>query len=81
MGSSEPLHFLMKILLPFSHENLPEIWREYVGYGLDLDLPSIVPSPDLVSNGNDYMELIDGNLATCVQPNMTSCGMEMKVSP
>ena len=57
-----------------------EIWREYVGYGLNLNLPSIVPSPDLVTNGNDYMELIDSNLATCVQPNMTSCSMKMKVS-
>ena len=59
---------------------IAEIWREYAGYGLDLNLPSVVPSPDLVTNGNDYMELVDGSLATCVLPNMTTCDMEMKVS-
>ena len=62
-------------------ENVVEIWREFVGYDLDLSLTPIISSPDvLVSNGNnDYSELLDGNLATCVHLNQTWCDVAVKV--
>ena len=62
-------------------ENVVEIWREFVGYDLDLNLTPIISSPDvLVSNGNnDYSELLDGNLATCVHLNQTWCDVAVKV--
>ena len=62
-------------------ENVPEIWREFVGYDLDLSLTPVISSPDvLVSNGNnDNLELVDGNLATCIQLNQTWCNVPMKV--
>ena len=62
-------------------ENVVEIWREFVGYDLDLSLTPIISSPDvLVSNGNnDYSELLDGNLATCVHLYQTWCDVAVKV--
>ena len=62
-------------------ENVVEIWREFVGYDLDLSLTPIISSPDvLVSNGNnDYSELLDGNLATCLELNQTWCDVAVKV--
>ena len=48
-----------------------EIWREYVGYEFDLDLPAVLPAPDLVSNDN-YTHLVDDNQETCVEISSTS---------
>ena len=56
-----------------------EIWREYVGYDIDLNLPSILPAPDLVTNDNNYTNIIDGDPATCEQIPEISCGIGFKV--
>ena len=56
-----------------------EIWREYIGYDIDLNLPSILPAPGLVSNDNNYTNVVDGNLATCVQVSEVSCDIGFKV--
>ena len=58
----------------------PEIWREYVGYDLDLEVLPLIPYSDLVSEGTDYMELVDGNLATCVLVKVRSCSAGLKVT-
>ena len=58
---------------------ISEIWREYVGYDLDLEVLPVIPHPDLVSNGNDYTELVDGNLATCVVVEPMACHAGQKV--
>ena len=62
--------------------SFPEIWREYVGYDLDLEVLPVIPHPDLVSDGNDhdYMELMDGNLATCVSMHTNACSLGLKVT-
>ena len=52
--------------------HVSEIWWEYVGYDFDLDLPSVLSAPDLVSNGNIYTDLVDGNRATCVDTDSTA---------
>ena len=52
---------------------ISEIWREFIGYDIDLDLTSVILSPHTVSNGNDYSELTDGDLETCVQLGEMSC--------
>ena len=62
-----------------SKVNFADIWREYVGYDIDLDLPSIIPSLDMVSSGNSYVELQDGNLETCVGVSATTCSIGLKV--
>ena len=49
------------------------IWREYIGYDIDLDLPSVIMSPHMVSTGNDYSALTDGNLQTCVELDQMTC--------
>ena len=59
--------------------SFPEIWREYVGYDLDLEVQPLITHPDLVSNGNDYMELVDGNLANCVSMETSGCSVGLKV--
>ena len=58
---------------------LLEIWREYVGYDIDLNLPSILAAPNLASNDNNYDMLLDGNMTTCVQLPHVSCGFGFKV--
>ena len=68
---------LLSLLLSINH--VSEIWREYVGYDFDLDLPSVLLAPDLVSNGNNYTDFVDGNPATCVDMDSTSCGPALKV--
>ena len=62
-----------------SKVNIADIWREYVGYNTDLDPPFIIPSPGVVSNGNNYVELQDGNLETCVGVSATTCSISLKV--
>lgn len=59
--------------LTATKNNISEIWREYVGYEFDLELQSVLPAPDLVSNDNNYTDLVDGNQATCIEVNSTSC--------
>ena len=56
-----------------------EIWREYIGYDIDLNLPSILPAPGLASNDNNYTNIVDGNLATCAQVSEVSCDIGFKV--
>ena len=40
---------------------------------------SILPAPDFVSNDNNYDNLLDGNMTTCVQLPHVSCGFGFKV--
>ena len=43
------------------------------------DLPSIIPAPNLVSNDNNYTNIVDGNPATCEQISDISFGIGFKV--
>ena len=51
-----------------------------VGYDLDLDLPAVIPSPDHVASDNEYDNIVNGNMETCVAFNLTSCHGGLKVS-
>ena len=58
-----------------------EIWKEYVGYDLDLDLPAVIPSPDHVTKDTDYDTIVDGNQETCATVTQTTlCHDGLKVS-
>ena len=58
-----------------------EIWKEYVGYDLVLDLPSVIPSPDHVTKDTDYDTIEVGNQETCATVNQTTlCHDGLKVS-
>ena len=59
---------------------ISEVWRESIGDDLDLILPLVIPSHDVASNEDDYNELIDGNLATCIVLKSMSCPAALKVS-
>ena len=51
-----------------------------MGYDLDLEVLPVIPHPDLVSTGNDFVELVDSNLATCVTMETIACSVGMKVT-
>ena len=79
----ETLRYCTYVIHAFCHCDISssEIWREFIGYDVDLNLNPIIPSPDvLVSNGNNgYSDLVDGDLATCDKLNQTWCLVAMKV--
>ena len=77
---SEQLNRWHKSVNIYPQLQFPEIWREYVDYDLDLEVLPVIPHPDLVSNGNDYLELVDGNLATCVVVEVRSYSDGLKVT-
>ena len=56
-------------------EHYTEIWREYVGYNIDLDLAPVISSSD----SDDMLDLMDYNVETCLQLNRKSCGSTLKV--
>ena len=82
MGESQILLQINHTIQNNNSISFPEIWRDYVGYDIDLDLLPVIPHPDLVSNGDqgDYMELVDGDLATCVFMETTKCSVGVKVA-
>ena len=76
----EQLYRRYEIINIYLQLSFAEIWREYVGYDLELEVMPLIPYPDLASDGNDYMELVDGNLATCVVVEVRSCSVGLKVT-
>ena len=53
--------------------NFTEIWREYVGYDVDLS----VTLPSDVSDGGSLLS--DGNLTTCIDSSQTKSTGDFKV--
>ena len=75
-GSQDRCNYCTNI---FQEINFADIWRQFVGNGIDLQQQTVINWMESKGNSKQSELLVDGDRATCLSLNQTSCVAALKV--